>query len=148
MSCRVVVLAAAFTFGTFGLAPAADEKADDNKALQGTWVYESLEWQGKKFTADQIKSTTITFDGDKVTMKIGDKVTMSGTFKVDSTKSPKAIDFTVTEGEGKGNVLLGIYKFDGETITTCMNLGGTERPKEFKSTEVSGTTVAVARRKK
>lgn len=145
MSYRVMVLGVALTFGAFGLA-ADDKKADDKKAVQGVWMYESMEWNGKKVDAEQISMTTSTFDGDKYTVKIGDKVTASGTFKIDPTKSPKTVDVTITEGDGKGNVLPGIYKIDGDTLTTCINLQGADRPTEFKSAERSGVSLVVSKR--
>src|SRR5262245_31135435 len=111
MSCRVMVLGASLLCGAFGLAVAADEKVDiDTKAMRGVWAYESMEWNGKKVPAEQIKMSTITFEEDKFTIKVGEKVVQSGTYKFDSTKSPKAVDATVTEGDGKGNMIRGIYK--------------------------------------
>lgn len=148
MGRRVVVLGVAVAFGVLGFASAADEKPDDKKAIQGAWTYESVEWNGKKLPADQIKLTTITFDGDKYTVKVGDKVTQAGTMKFDSAKKPKAFDATVTEGEGKGGVLLGIYKIDGDTVTACWKLTGIERPTEFKTTAQSETVLVVAKRAK
>jgi uncharacterized protein (TIGR03067 family) len=144
---RPVVVLGALVLAAFGLASAEDKK-DDKTTLQGTWAYESMEWDGKKIAVDQINQTTITFDGDKFTVKVGDKVTMTGTYKFDPAKSPKTVDATLTEGQGKGNTPLGIYKIDGDTITACIKLTGRERPKEFKTTAQSDTVLVVARRVK
>ncbi len=147
MSHRVALLCTALVVAVFVPARAADEK-DDKKATQGTWAYETLEWNGKKIPFNQIKMTTVTFDGDKFAIKIGDKVTSSGTHKFDSTKSPKTFDATVTEGEGRGTTMLGIYKLDGDNLTGCINLTGRERPTEFKTTENSETVLMTAKRAK
>ncbi|VTR93232.1 Uncharacterized protein OS=Pedosphaera parvula (strain Ellin514) GN=Cflav_PD2062 PE=4 SV=1 [Gemmata massiliana] len=147
MSHRVAVLCTALVVAVFAPARAADEK-DDKKAAQGTWEYETLEWNGKKIPFNQIKMTTVTFDGDKFAIKIGDKVTSSGTHKFDSTKSPKTFDATVTDGEGRGTTMLGIYKLEGDSLTGCINLTGRERPTEFKTTENSETVLMTAKRAK
>jgi uncharacterized protein (TIGR03067 family) len=146
MGRRVAVLCSALIVVVLGPARGADDK--DAKAIQGTWAYTSMEWNGRKLPAEQIKTSTITFDGDKFTIKRGDKVASAGTHKFDSTKTPKTFDATITEGEGKGNVLLGIYKLDGDTMTGCINLTGRERPTEFKTVEATETVLVVVKRAK
>ena len=59
---------------------------------------------------------TVTFAGDKYTVRKGDEVIQAGRQKLDPSRSPKAIDVTVTEGLNKGAVLLGIYEIDGDTL--------------------------------
>ena len=61
-----------------------------------------MEWNGKKIPADQINTSTVTFDGDKYALRAGEKVTSSGTIKFDPSKSPMTFDATVAEGEGRG----------------------------------------------
>jgi uncharacterized protein (TIGR03067 family) len=48
-------------------------------------------------------------------------------------KKPKTIDFTATEGEGKGNQYLGIYELSEKTRKMCFAPPGKERPTEFSS---------------
>jgi uncharacterized protein (TIGR03067 family) len=139
---------AALVVVAFGLASAADDKKDDAKSLQGTWAYQSMEWNGKKLPAEQISKTTITFEGDKFTVRVGDKVTLTGTYKFDLTKSPKTFDATVTEGLEKGSMPLGIFKVEGDTVTGCVRLEGRERPTEFKTSNGSNTVLVVAKRVK
>ncbi len=148
MSSRLAVVGTAFVLATLGLASAADDKKDDAKNLQGTWVYESMEWDGKKIPIDQLRKTTITFEGDKFTVKVGDRVTMSGTYKFDASKSPKTFAATVTDGQAKGSKPLGIFKIEGDIATGCIKLTGRERPTEFKTVEQSDTVLVVARRVK
>jgi uncharacterized protein (TIGR03067 family) len=57
-----------------------------------------------------------------------------GTSTFDPTKKPKTIDFTPTEGEGKGNLYLGIYELGENTRKLCFAPAGKERPTEFSST--------------
>jgi uncharacterized protein (TIGR03067 family) len=148
MSRLVVVLCSAFIAGTFGSVRGADDKDKDEKAIQGVWSYESMEWNGKKIPAEQIKESTITIEGNKFTVKRGKEVAQAGTLKFDSIKSQKIFDATVTEGEGKGSVMLGIYKIDGDSITVCMNYSGTERPTAYKTAEQSESVLVTAKRAK
>ena len=55
---------------------------------------------------------------------------MKGTFKVDPSKDPRAIDMEVTETKGKaheGRTSKGIYAFDGETLKWCSVVPATRR---------------------
>jgi len=57
-----------------------------------------------------------------------------GTSTFDPTKKPKTIDFTPTEGGGKGDLFLGIYRIAKETRKLCFAPSGKPRPTEFSST--------------
>jgi uncharacterized protein (TIGR03067 family) len=125
-----------------GLLLAAEDKKDDAKkdqeALQGTWRPVSSE-QGGKDQTDEAKEYTLTFDKDTFTVKKGDEVIIKGTFKVDPSKKPKAIDMTVTEGrrdDDKGKEVLGIYEVDKDSLKWCTaEPGGKDRPKAFATKE-------------
>ena len=129
----------------------ADDKADvekETKKFQGTWTFESCEAGGQALPADQLKGLVLVFEGDKHTVKKGDEVVQAGTQKLDPSKSPKAIDVTITEGPTKGAVMLGIYEFDGDTLKVCFDSTGKKRPTEFKSPAGSETFVNVHKRVK
>jgi uncharacterized protein (TIGR03067 family) len=72
------------------------------------------------------------FDGTDPEDEIGT------TFTVDSTRTPKTIDFvgvfsTIT-GYKKGEKTLGIYKLDGDSLTLCLAEEGLKtRPADFKA---------------
>lgn len=114
----------------------ADDKPDverETKKFAGTWTIESSVTGGTALPADQLKGFLVIYEGDKHTLKFGDKVFQVGTQKIDPSKSPKAIDVTMTEGPNKGTVMLGIYEFDGDTLKVCFDPQGKKRPTEFKS---------------
>jgi uncharacterized protein (TIGR03067 family) len=128
----------------------ADDKPDVEKELkkfQGAWTFESSESGGQKFPADQLKDLVLTFDGAKHTVKNGSALIQAGTQTIDPSKSPKAIDVTLTEGPTKG-VMLGIYEIDGDTLKVCFSMGGKNRPTEFKSPAGSETFFNVHKRAK
>jgi uncharacterized protein (TIGR03067 family) len=128
-----------------------DDKPDVEKELkkfQGAWTIESSEYGGQKLPADQLKEFIVIYEGDKHTVKAGDKVVQVGTQKIDPSKSPKAIDVTMTEGPSKGAVMLGVYEIDGDTLKACFDMEGKKRPTEFKSPPGSQTFLNVHKRVK
>ena len=150
-----ITLAALFCAAGFavsgGAGALADEKAGLEKELkkfQGAWTIESSITGGKAIPAGDLKGFILTFEGGKHTLKMGDKVVQAGTQKIDPSKSPKAIDVTMTEGPSKGAVMLGIYEFDGDTLKVCFDPQGKKRPTEFKSPPGSQNFVNIHRRVK
>jgi uncharacterized protein (TIGR03067 family) len=152
MRSSLVTLLMALGLATSGgTGTRADDRADVDKELKkfhGVWTFESAEAGGKKTPADELKGLTVTFAGDTYTVRKGDEVIQAGTQKLDPSKSPKAIDVTVTEGLNKGAVMLGIYEIDGDTLRVCFDEGGKKRPTEFKSAAGSETFVNVHKRAK
>ena len=83
-------------------------------------------------------------DAKKITVVNGDDGTWSirsegkeiskGTSTFDPTKKPKTIDFTPTEGGGKGDRFLGIYRLGKNARKLCFAPAGKDRPTEFSST--------------
>ncbi len=134
-----------------GSGTLADDKADLEKELekfQGRWTFESSEADGKELPAAELKGFILTFEGDKHTVKKGDELIQAGTMKLDPSKSPKAIDVTITVGPGKGTVMLGIYELSGDTLKVCFDAQGKKRPTEFKSAPGSEIFVNVHKRLK
>ena len=129
----------------------AGDKADlekDIRKFQGTWTFESSEAGGKELPAGELREFVLTFEGDKHTVKKGNEMVQVGTQKLDPSKSPKAIDVTLTEGVNKGAVMLGIYEINGDTLKVCFDAAGKKRPTEFKSAPGSGNFVNVHKRVK
>ncbi len=81
--------------------------------------------------------TSITFKADgKILFKDGKRdKTEEGSFKIDAKKSPAEIDITPLATEKDRNVV-GIYKFEKDTLILCIAMAG-ERPKKFESPEGS-----------
>jgi len=134
-----------------GTGTRADDKADVEKELkkfEGTWTVESVAAGGMEIPIDNFKGMTVTFEGDKYTVKMGDQVIQVATQKLDPSKSPKTLDGTVAEGPDKGTVILGIYEISGDTLKVCFDPEGKKRPTEFKTAAGSQTTLAVYKRAK
>jgi uncharacterized protein (TIGR03067 family) len=129
----------------------ADDKADVEKEVmkfQGAWTFASVEAEGKEQPAAEFKTMTVTFTGDKFTVKKGEEVIQVGTQKLDPSRSPKTIDVKVTRGLSQGAVMLGIYEISGDTLRVCFDPEGKKRPTQFKSAAGSQVFVAVHKRVK
>jgi uncharacterized protein (TIGR03067 family) len=127
----------------------ADAKDDavkkDLDKMQGTWNIVSLVADGKEAPARELKIISLTIKGDQSTFVNGDKMS-KGTYKLDPSKQPKALDIVLTEGSAKGKTLFAIYDFEGEQLRICYHLK--ERPTAFESKTGSANTLQVWKRAK
>ena len=117
-----------------------DAKADQAK-LQGEWEAVSIERDGNKTPEAVAKTFRRKIEGNKytVTFKMGDKVqTVKGTFKLDPSKKPKALDIQLDLGDGQEGTAKGIYEIDGEKLKTAFPSDGPKgkRPSDFKGENV------------
>jgi uncharacterized protein (TIGR03067 family) len=133
-----------------GLVPAFGHPADEaQKELQGTWTAIKAERDGK--AADDVVGHRLSFTGDRFQLRSKDaKPLYEGTFRVDPSTKPAAIDFEHTEGALKGKVWKGIYALDGDTLTTCDNGPNLDkgRPAAFEAPTGSGHIVITFKRAK
>ena len=98
-----------------------DEKkkpASDQELLQGTWVAVAAETNGKPQPDTVQQGFRLRVEGNRFTM--GRELALHfphGTFTLDPTKQPKAIDLTQTYGlpQEKPVLVPGIYELDGQT---------------------------------
>ncbi len=98
-----VLLAAITTIAVAGDAKDAAIKKD-RKKIEGTWTVVAFEVDGNKGTEEDAKKLTVVNGADGTwSLHSEDKEMNKGTSTIDPTKKPKTIDFTITEGEGKGN---------------------------------------------
>jgi uncharacterized protein (TIGR03067 family) len=104
-----------------GLAAGASSAAADanDKSLQGIWIAVSAERNGG--AAEDLTGHQLTFSNDRFTIRSKGKLLYQGTFRVDPSKKPAAIDFTHTRGEAKGKSWLGIYLLEGDVLKICDN---------------------------
>jgi uncharacterized protein (TIGR03067 family) len=125
------LLAVAVALALSSPSPGDDAK-DDGKKMQGTWLPKSGELGGKPFPDETLKTIKLVLKEDKYTATVGSEPD-KGTFKLDPSAKPKAIDITGTEGPNKGKTIPAIYELTDDTLTVCYNLGGKDRPTEFKT---------------
>jgi uncharacterized protein (TIGR03067 family) len=118
----------------------------DLKAFAGKWKNTFVERDGKKAPGEELVNVFVTHEGNKVTVRVGDKVIVQGTIDLDPTKKPKTVDFTSTARENKGQIYLGIYEFTGDSYRLCLADTGKKRPTEFSSK--LGALIVYTREKK
>ncbi len=83
-------------------------------------------------------SWTLTVDGQEIA---------SGTNSLDPLAVPKAIDITITEGQGSGSVLRGIYELSDQTRRLCFRGGTGWRPREFSGAAGSDSVLVTFQRR-
>ena len=127
----------------FGADPAKDE--GDTEKIQGTWVPTAIRIGGKDTPEKELKKI------EKLILSKG-TITVTGksrgSYKLDPSKRPRAIDLMSTDGPDKGKTAEGIYELEGETLRLCWDQPGKGRPKEFKSEEGSERVLVTFKREK
>jgi uncharacterized protein (TIGR03067 family) len=134
-----------------GPARAAEADPERPKAelakLQGNWLFESYEEDGKPLSRRALKGRTIFFGADRALIKDLNELIQAATLKLDPN-IPGAMDMTIVEGPYRNITMLGIYELKDNTLRVCFDKAGRERPKEYKTATDSGLFVAVYRREK
>jgi uncharacterized protein (TIGR03067 family) len=116
---------------------AARSQADDaigsaSKDFEGTWLPLSAEFAGENYPDEILKTMKLILKDKNYTVTVGDHLD-EGTWTIDPKKSPKAMDIIGTNGPNKGKTILTIYELEKDTLRVCYDLGGKERPTEFKT---------------
>ncbi len=113
--------------------------------LSGTFSIILFERDGKKSSADDLKTMKVVQKGADWTFSLGEDST-TGKDKVYPDKNPKQIDSLYTNGRETGKTVFGIYEIDGDTIKYCWAEPAQERPKEFASKPDSKLTYMILKR--
>jgi uncharacterized protein (TIGR03067 family) len=132
---------------TCGTSQGGGKKDDDAlvlKKIQGKWKFTAHEMNGKPLPPEELAKLTITFSGDKWSVRMDDKEVQAGTHKFDTAKTPPHVDAVVTVGEDKGNTMLGIFELKGDTLKVCFDPMGKTRPTSLSAKE--GQFAAVVQR--
>jgi uncharacterized protein (TIGR03067 family) len=137
---------AAFALIVACSSPARSGDGKDD-TLEGTWLPSTAEFGGKPFPEEVRKIIRLEIKGEDYTVTVGTKPDR-GTCKLDSSAKPKTLDITGTEGPNKGKTILAIYERDGDTLRVCYDLGGKNRPTEFKTTAGSRLFLVEYKRQK
>jgi uncharacterized protein (TIGR03067 family) len=131
-------------------ARAISETTPDGKAqprgvteLEGECSMVSGISNGQPFDPMGVKYGKRVTKGDETTVLFGPEVYLRVKFTIDSSKTPKAIDYVHLQGQDKGKVQYGVYELEGGTLRVCTAPIGQERPKDFATTPGDGRTLTV-----
>ena len=106
----------------------ADDKADEAKKLEGTWLVKSATHDGKP--VDDMKDGQVVIAGDKLTIKPKGGKDQEFTFNVDPSKKPKEMNMALVVKVPNASPGLVIYELDGDKLN--MAIGPPDkRPTEF-----------------
>jgi uncharacterized protein (TIGR03067 family) len=148
--CRLIV--------GIGLVSAFAQPADEafaqpagevQKQLEGTWSAIKAERDGKG--AADVVGHRLSFTGNRFQIRSEDgKPLFAGTFRLEPSTQPAAIDFEHTEGTLKGKTWKGIYALTGDTLTICDNAPSLDkvRPAAFEARTGSGHILITFKRVK
>ncbi|HWB10426.1 MAG TPA: erythromycin esterase family protein [Pirellulales bacterium] len=115
--------------------------------FQGDWVMASNESNGMKLPPARLQAYRRSVNGDAYTITITDVSGMStirGRFALHPESNPPAID---AEPEN-GDLMLGIYRIEGDELTLCLSLPGESRPTTFAAGATTRTTMTTWSRAK
>jgi uncharacterized protein (TIGR03067 family) len=109
--------------------------ADEIQKLQGKWQQIECEANGVKNPPEEYGAQPIsTFTRDTFVVTRADgTVVIRGTFSLDPTRQPKAIDWTDTFGADAGKTFPAIYTLDEQRFIFCASDEGQPRPTEFRT---------------
>jgi uncharacterized protein (TIGR03067 family) len=117
------------------------EEINDLARLDGIWAVVSYEFDGGRLPEDQIAAYP------KLVIKNGTyrwtTTQNPDMMKIDPTKSPKQVDYTL-----QGQIYHGIYELTGDIFRDCISPPGRERPVDFTVPRGSGRMYFVYRRVK
>lgn len=117
--------AAFLSLAIFVLTALAQNGGDGERdRLQGKWLFAGTVRNGKRTEANEKDNGRgILFSGDKYFDSSG-VMKSEGTFKLDTSKKPKAIEFTITDGAGKGFKVSFAFELDGDKLRITNSLDG------------------------
>ena len=125
-----------------------EKEAKDMAQLQGEWSMVSGSADGQSMPAPVVKKMKRICKRDEVTTTLGGQVYFKATISIDPSKTPKTMNYQMTEGVTKGTEQLGIYEVEGDTFKSSFGKPGAERPTDFTSKAGDGRTVSVWKRNK
>jgi uncharacterized protein (TIGR03067 family) len=116
--------------------------------LQGEWSMVSGSANGQPLPDEMRKQMKRVCKGDEATTTMGAMVYLKARITIDPSKTPKSIDYLMTEGVTRGKTQLGIYELDGDTFRSCFSAPGDQRPTDFTTKPGDQRTLTVWKREK
>jgi uncharacterized protein (TIGR03067 family) len=112
---------------------AADPQAEMAK-LKGKWQVTAVESHGMQLPdelVEGVKLLVLELDTGKLTVRAGDKVVESGTFKIEVKGSRRTIEMTQASAKQNAKTTTGLYEFKGDKLRICVGTDDGKAPKAF-----------------
>jgi uncharacterized protein (TIGR03067 family) len=121
----------------------------ERKNLEGTWQGFVVDGAGEQADRGPVQLTEVVITAEKITAKDAKGVSLGeGTYKLDVSQNPAAIDSVGTTGQARNKTYQGIFELKGDTLKWCVANPGKPRPSAFVTTPGGGQFLLVLRRKK
>ncbi len=115
-------------------------------AHQGTWAVVSFVRDGKPSSKELTDSIVRIVEDDHVVWKRAGKSFAGTTFELDPSRTPATIDLIPDGGKARGEHILGIYRWEGNTLVICTADVGHPRPDTFEAVDGSHRTLMTFRK--
>jgi len=135
----------------FSLSALMAVAGDAGKApkVEGVWNVTGGSSDGKKIPQEVVDKLmlVVTFKDGKYTASVMGKQIEAGTYTIEAKKKAVNIDVTITEGNDKDKMQLGILKVEADVVTIAFaKAGAKERPKNFDGGE--GIDISILKKSK
>jgi uncharacterized protein (TIGR03067 family) len=145
--CLLLLVVAVIGAGGFAPAPFPRPRrsAEDPKQIQGEWVLERHEIEGRDQTTVRWQ---MVIEGNRLTYRNGGQIISDWTISLGPSRNPKTMDSRPNGNLGPNGAAshLGIYKVEGDTLTVCCQ-PAPARPAVFES-KGKGCNLMIFRRAK
>jgi uncharacterized protein (TIGR03067 family) len=149
MPLRTGLTLYALVVATAGLAddaPKTPALSEEFQRFQGTWQVEGWVEGDKPVAAADLKKRSVFFGGNVFLFRRDGKIDRAGAVQIDPSKSPRTVNLSVKEGEGRDGVLLGVYEITGNTLKLCFDPQGQVRPESLKTDADTGFVVVTLKK--
>jgi uncharacterized protein (TIGR03067 family) len=102
--------------------------------ITGKWKIIEAEFGGSRLPSKDFENLILELDETSYQLK-EEKIIDSGIVVLIGNTEPASLTITGLYGPNKGKTFHCIYKFDGDQMIMCYNLGGDSKPASFETFE-------------